>query len=147
LLAARSRSWTAAFAAVTTFPVILRQPVPVSGNIINAGDAAGFVDPFVGDGIALALRGGNLAARNIFTFLRGQSQLKQSLEGYERAYRRKLRPTYRASSLLRRFLGVPRGLRGALLSACESSPRLARYLVEATRSKAGELQQDFYQQS
>ena len=147
LLAARSRSWTAAFAAVTTFPVILRQPVPVSGNIINAGDAAGFVDPFVGDGIALALRGGNLAARNIFTFLRGQSQLKQSLEGYERAYRRSLRPTYRASSLLRRFLGVPRGVRGALLSACESSPRLARYLVEATRSKAGELQQDFYQQS
>jgi len=147
LLAVRSRSWTAAFAAVTTFPVILRQPVPVSGNIINAGDAAGFVDPFVGDGIALALRGGNLAARNIFTFLRGQSQLKQSLEGYERAYRRSLRPTYRASSLLRRFLGVPRGLRGALLSACESSPRLARYLVEATRSKAGELRQDFYQQS
>jgi len=147
LLAARSRSWTAAFAPVTTFPVILRQPVPVSGNVVNAGDAAGFVDPFVGDGIALALRGGNLAARNICTFLGGQSQLKQSLEGYERAYRRSLRPTYRASSLLRRFLGVPRGLRGALLAACESSPRLARYLVEATRSKAGELQQDFYQQS
>jgi hypothetical protein len=42
---------------------------------------------------------------------------------------------------------VPRGLRGALLSACEISPRLAHYLVGATRSKALELQQDFYQQS
>ena len=147
LLAARSRSWTAAFAPVSTFPVILRQPFPVSGGVFNAGDAAGFVDPFIGDGIALALRGGNIAANNICTFLSGQSHLKQSLEGYERAYRRSLRPAYRASSLLRRLLGVPRGLRGALLSACEISPRLAHYLVEATRSKALELQQDFYQQS
>jgi flavin-dependent dehydrogenase len=146
-LAARSRSWTAAFAPISTFPVILRQPMPVSGSVLNAGDAAGFVDPFVGDGIALALRGGNLAACTLFGFSRGESTLKQSLEGYERAYRRSLRPAYRASSLLRRFLGVPRSLRGALLSACESSPRLARYLVEATRSKAGELQQDFYHQS
>ena len=147
LLAARSRSWTAAFAPVSTFPVILRQPVPVSGNVLNAGDAAGFVDPFVGDGIALALRGGNLAARNLLMFLSEQSTLKQSLERYERAYRRSLRPAYRASSLLRRFLEVPRTLRGALLSVCKSSPRLASYLVEATRSKPLELQQDFHQQS
>jgi len=135
LLAARSRSWIAAFAPVSTFPVILRQPAPVSGGILNAGDAAGFVDPFIGDGIALALRGGNLATRNLHAFLRGQSRLKQSLEGYELAYRHSLGPAYRASSLLRRFLGVPRGVRSALLSACESSPRLARYLVAATRSR------------
>ena len=147
LLAVRSRTWTAAFAPVSTFPVILRQPIPVSGSMLNTGDAAGFVDPFIGDGIALALRGGNLAARNVATFLCGQSHLKQSLEGYERAYRRFLRPAYRASSLLRRFLAVPRGLRGALLSACENSPRLARYLVEVTRSKAVELNQDLQQQS
>jgi flavin-dependent dehydrogenase len=146
VLAVRSLSWTAAFAPVSTFPVILQQPIPVSGSVLNAGDAAGFVDPFVGDGIALALRGGNLASRNLFAFLRGESQLKQSLEGYERNYRRSLRPAYRASSLLRRLLGVPRGLRGALLSACQGSPRLARYLVEATRSKALEWQHDFYRQ-
>ncbi len=142
LLAARSRSWTAAFPTVSTFPVILREPVPVSGSVLNAGDAAGFADPFVGDGISLALRGGNLAARKLSVFLRAQSTLKQSLEEYAQAYRRALRPVYRNSSLLRRFLGVPRGLRGVLLSACESSPRLARYLVEATRSKSMELHQE-----
>ena len=147
LLTARRRSWAAAFAPVSTFPVILRQPVPVFGNVMHAGDAAGFVDPFIGDGIALALRGGNLATRNLLTFLDGRSGLKQSLEGYERVYERSLRPAYRASSLLRRFLGVPRALRGALLSACESSPRLASYLVDATRSKPLELQQDFHQQT
>jgi len=145
LLAARSRCWRVVFAPVSTFPVILRQPIPVSGSVLNAGDAAGFVDPFVGDGIALALRGGNIAASNLFAFLHGQSQLKQSLERYQRDYRHSLRPAYRASSLLRRFLGVPRGLRGALLSACESSPSLARYLVQASRSKAVASHQDLHQ--
>jgi len=139
LLAARSRAWSAAFAPVSTFPVILRHPIPVSGSVLNAGDAAGFVDPFVGDGISIALRGGNLGARNLSAFLRGERSLKQSLEEYAQVYRRSLRPVHLASSLLRKFLGVPRGLRGALLSACASSPRLARCLVEATRSKVVEL--------
>ena len=135
LLAERSRSWTAAFPAVSTFPVILRNPIPVSNNVCSVGDAAGFVDPFVGDGISLALRGGNLAAGNLNNFFCGQTTLQQSLDDYARDYRRSLTPVYRNSSLLRRFLRFPRGLRVAALSACESSPRLARYLVAATRSK------------
>ena len=136
LLAERSRSWTATFAPVSTFPVILRDPVPVSGNVFNVGDAAGFVDPFVGDGISLALRGGNLAAGNLSSFFEGLTSLKQSLDDYARAYRRSLAPVYRNSSLLRRFLGFPRGLRVAALSVCERSPQLAHYLVAATRSRA-----------
>ncbi|MFY9562294.1 MAG: FAD-dependent oxidoreductase [Terriglobales bacterium] len=139
LLAARSRSWKAAFPPVSTFPVILRDPVPVSGHLLNAGDAAGFVDPFVGDGISLALRGGNLAARSLSAFLRGERKLDESLAAYAQDYRRALRPVHRNSSLLRKFLGVPRGLRATLLAACESSPRLTRYLVEATRLKPVEL--------
>ncbi len=139
LLRTRSRNWTPAFPAVSTFPVILRDPVPVSDNVFNAGDAAGFVDPFVGDGISLALRGGNLAAHTLSAFLRGECELKESLAEYERGYRRALRPVHRNSSLLRKFLRIPRGLRSTLLAACESSPRLARYLVETTRSKPLEV--------
>jgi flavin-dependent dehydrogenase len=139
LLAARSRSWTPAFAPVSTFPAIFREPLPVAGNMFNAGDAAAFVDPFVGDGISLALRGGHLAAHYLSDFFRGEVGLQQSLEMYARAYRQSLRPVYRNSSRLRRFLGAPRGLRVALLSACENSPMLARYLVESTRSKPMEV--------
>jgi flavin-dependent dehydrogenase len=142
LLAVRSRSWRAAFAPVSTFPAIFREPVPVSGSVFNAGDAAAFVDPFVGDGISLALRGGNLAARNLYAFLRGETALKKSLDGYSLSYRQALRPVYRNSSRLRRFFNVPRGLRIALLSACETSPRLARYLVESTRSKPTEMREN-----
>jgi flavin-dependent dehydrogenase len=139
VLQARSRAWTIAFPSLSTFPVLFRDPRPVSGQVFNAGDAAGFVDPFVGDGISLALRGGNMAARSLSTFLRGECEQEQSLEEYTQSYRQALRPVYRASSLLRKFLGVPRGLRAPFLSVCENSPRLARYLVEATRSKPVEL--------
>jgi flavin-dependent dehydrogenase len=146
LLKSRSRSWTAAIPTVSTFPVILRNPLPISGSVLNAGDAAGFVDPFVGDGISLALRGGNLAASKLLPYLNNTATLKQSLEAYTQAYRRSLRPVYRNSSLLRRFLGVPRSLRVALLAACEISPRLARYLVEATRSRVIELPRELRQE-
>ena len=141
LLAARSRSWRAAFAPVSTFPAIFHEPVPVAGRVMNAGDAAGFVDPFVGDGISLALRGGYLAASGLSAFLRGEAELTHSLAGYAQAYRECLRPVYQNSSALRRFLGAPRTLRIGLLSLCTYSPTLARYLVKATRSKPGGVKQ------
>jgi flavin-dependent dehydrogenase len=138
-LAARSRSWKAAFSPLSTFPVILQKPVPVAGTICNVGDAAGFVDPFVGDGISLALRGGSLAAGNLNPFFQNTMTLHQALRNYADAYRKSLRPVYRNSSLLRKFLGFPRGVRVAALSACEKSPLLARFLMEATRSRVTEL--------
>jgi menaquinone-9 beta-reductase len=135
LLESRSRSWSAAFPSLSTFPVILRHPSPVSENVINAGDAAGFVDPFVGDGIALALRGGSMAVRSLSAFFHGAATLERSLQQYAEGYRQALRPVYCVSSLLRRFLRVPRGVRQPFLALCERSPRLARYLVKATRSR------------
>jgi len=135
LLKARSASWTTAFPALSTFPVMFREPVPVSRRVCNAGDAAGFVDPFVGDGISLALRGGHLAAQNLSSFLAGRSSLEEALQSYADSYRRALRPVYRVSSWLRYGLGAPRLLRAAVLAGCEASPRLARLLVEATRPR------------
>ena len=139
LLETRSRSWEAEYPSLSTFPVTFRDPCPVSGHVFNVGDAAGFVDPFVGDGISLALHGGNLAARSLTPFLRGECELEASEQRYAQSYRRALQPVYRVSSLFRRLLRIPRPLRVPFLSACERSPRLARYLVEATRSRAAEL--------
>jgi menaquinone-9 beta-reductase len=58
----RSRQWERITDVVTTSPLIHRAPEPVTGGVMNIGDAAGFIDPFVGDGISLALRSGVLAA-------------------------------------------------------------------------------------
>jgi flavin-dependent dehydrogenase len=135
ILHARSRQWTPAFEPLSTFPVTFSTPRPVSGLVPNTGDAAGFVDPFVGDGIALALRSGHLAASSLLHYLRGDCSLSDSLHIYAEDYRRHLLPVYRASSLLRKLVRLPRALRAPLLAACERGPRLARYLVESTRSK------------
>ena len=138
VLESRSCRWEAAFPALSTFPIFFREPLPVCGSMLNTGDAAGFVDPFVGDGISLALRGGHLAARCLSAFLRADCELQASLRTYAHTYRRSLRPVYRASSILRKLLSVPRPLRTPFLAACEFSPRLAQYLVTLTRSRAAD---------
>ena len=66
----RSRKWTALSDPVSTSPLIFRAPEPQRDGMLMVGDSAGFVDPFVGDGISLALRSGALAARCLQLFLR-----------------------------------------------------------------------------
>ncbi len=61
-LKARSMDWQPLMAPCTTSPLVFRKPTPVRNGMLLVGDAAGFVDPFVGDGISLALRSGAMAA-------------------------------------------------------------------------------------
>jgi len=61
-LAERSRNWQPITEPVTTAPLIYRKPEPVGDNLVFVGDAAAFIDPFVGDGISMALRSGQMAA-------------------------------------------------------------------------------------
>jgi flavin-dependent dehydrogenase len=135
VLESRSRTWTAVFPNLSTFPVIFHDPCPVSGSTLNVGDAAAFVDPFVGDGIAIALRGGNIATRCLLPYLRGECALATSVKKYSEDYQRQLRPVYRSSSLLRKLVGLPRGLRAPLLSIWEHSPGIAEHFLQATRSR------------
>ena len=137
LLESRSRNWSAAFSPLSTFPVVFREPRAVSGGIMNVGDAAGFVDPFVGDGIAMALRGGNMAASCLVSHLGGESSLPEASRKYSAQYHQQLRPVYRNSSLLRRFAGLPRVLRAPLLAVAERTPTLTKHFMQATRSRTG----------
>ncbi|HEU5399870.1 MAG TPA: FAD-dependent oxidoreductase [Terriglobales bacterium] len=63
ILAARAQNWRQTTQLFATAPVYLGPGSPVIDGILQAGDAAGFVDPFVGDGISLAMRSGVLAGR------------------------------------------------------------------------------------
>lgn len=64
------------------------------GPWLAAGDAAGAVDPLVGDGIGLALRGGRLAAEATDAALSGRGRPGD----YTRRRRRMLRPKRRLAS-------------------------------------------------
>jgi len=124
-LAERSRGWQPASEAVATSPLVFDKPQPVRGRVLCAGDAAGFVDPFIGDGITLALRGGRLAA---------QAALHHDPGWYAREYRARLQPVFGNASWLRRVLELPEMVRRPLVRALRA-PGVARAVVQATRAR------------
>jgi flavin-dependent dehydrogenase len=85
----------------------------VDGMLV-AGDAAGFVDPMTGDGIRIALAGGELAAAAALESLDGRPGAHVRLAERRRdAFGRKLR----VNRLLRRLVDLPGGVAGAALVA------------------------------
>jgi menaquinone-9 beta-reductase len=132
----RSRKWKRLSESISTAPLLFRPPVPVRDGVLRAGDAAGFVDPFVGDGISLALRGGALAAESLLPFVRGRASLEEATEKYVRAYEDCIAPVFRASSFLRGMLALPFGVRQPLLRILETFPALPRLMMNQTRSRA-----------
>ncbi len=129
----RSRNWTQLSDPVSTSPLIFRNPQPERDGVIMAGDAAGFVDPFVGDGISLALRSGSLAARCLQLFFASEASLPDAVRRYGRAYEESLLPVFRTSSRIRRMLVLPEYVRKPVLSFLQRSPAITNYLVRKTR--------------
>ncbi len=97
------------------------------------GDAAAFVDPFVGDGISLALRSGSLAGECLIPFFAGSTSLLEAAHNYRRTYVRRLAPVFRTSSKIRRMLNLPQIIRMPILSLLVRTPAVWRYLVRKTR--------------
>jgi hypothetical protein len=129
----RSRTWTPAMEAVITSPLIFHKPEPVQNTTLQVGDAAAFVDPFVGDGISLALRSGALAAECLQPFFRGQVSLRQAAAIYSNAYTERLGRVFKVSSLLRGWLRWPRPIRRPIVSLISRADFLSRQIVRMTR--------------
>jgi flavin-dependent dehydrogenase len=129
----RSHQWQPLMEAVSTSPLLFREPEPVREGVFRAGDASGFVDPFVGDGISLALRSGAAAAQHLVSFLRGEVTREEGESRYAEAYRRTLLPVFRNSARLRRLFRLPKVMRAPIAEVLEQVPSLATYLVRSTR--------------
>ena len=134
-LAARSRHWQPAFEPVTTSSLHFRHPEPLRDGVLQAGDAAGFIDPFVGDGIALALRSGAAAAQALLPFWRGQISLAAAGRAYQQAYDRSFLPIFRSAARFRRLLNLPAALRSPFVSLLQHTG-LPGFVVRATRGSA-----------
>jgi flavin-dependent dehydrogenase len=122
-LAKRSTNWIAVTESFATAPVYLGPGEPVVNGILQAGDAAGFVDPFVGDGISLALRSGVLAGRSV---------LAVAPERYAELYRQSFAAIFRNTGRVRSLLSVASPLRPALIHAFRL-PMLGRRIFASTR--------------
>ena len=98
----RSRSWEQVTETVTTSPLIHAVPEPVTDGVMNAGDAAAFIDPFTGDGISLALRSGVLAA---------QSAIEGGCARYAREYHARFARAFRTAAFTRKLSRAPVNVR------------------------------------
>lgn len=103
----------------------------VADGAVLVGDAAGYYDPFTGQGIFRALRGAELAAEAVGgALLRGDASAA-ALAGYERARRRAFGPGERMQRLVEAFVARPRAL-AAVSRRLGRSPELADALIRVT---------------
>ncbi|MDT8067544.1 MAG: NAD(P)/FAD-dependent oxidoreductase [Terriglobia bacterium] len=122
-LATRSRTWRQTTQLFATAPVYLGPGSPVIDGILQVGDAAGFVDPFVGDGISLALRSGVLA---------GRCAGAVSPATYATLYREAFSGIFRSTNRIRNLQPFPAFLHPWILRAL-SVPTIGRHLFQQTR--------------
>jgi flavin-dependent dehydrogenase len=134
-LAERSRAWQQMSETVATSPLVFAPPQAEESGVLFAGDAAGFIDPFVGDGISLALRSGAMASEALAEVWEGKRPLREAAAIYRGQYERELRPLFRSAGWLRRLASV-RALRRPVMAALRS-PRVTRFVVGKTRGGAG----------
>jgi menaquinone-9 beta-reductase len=130
----RSRDWEPLFPAITTSPLYFRRPETENNGMLLAGDAAGFIDPFAGDGISLALHTGTLAAESLVDFLREKCSFAEAHRRYKSAYFRRFAPAFCNAARLRTVLSLPAWLRTRLLSLAGTRP-IATTIVRGTRAK------------
>jgi flavin-dependent dehydrogenase len=128
----RASRWKLASDHVSTAPLVFRPRRPIDRTVLHVGDAAGFIDPFVGDGIALALRSGHLAAQSLIPMLDGTRSPEESARQYERSYRAAFEGIFRSAERIRALLELPRPLRSITLSALKV-PSIASYVMRRTR--------------
>ena len=134
-LAQRVRDWVPAMEPVTTSPLSFRRPTPVADGMIQVGDAAGFIDPFVGDGIAIALRSGAMAGELMGRISSGDITSEKAFAEYQSSYRASFLPAFGNARRLRRLMELPQVLRAPLLQALRL-PGAAEYVMRKTRSVA-----------
>ena len=129
----RSRHWSPLGDPVSTSPLVFRQPQPERDGILMVGDAACFVDPFVGDGISLALRSGALAAECTIPVFGGETALEEASRRYCDEYVMRFATVFRNSSRIRRMLRLPRTVRRPAVALLTKVPAVTEFLVRKTR--------------
>jgi len=137
----RSRGWQPVTQTTTTYPLSFRKPDPLEGKILLAGDSAGFIDPFVGDGIALALHSGVMASQALARFWQGERTLTGAAEDYRGEYNAHIAPCFKAAARIRRLLSLPRVLRWPLTRLVQIT-RWTPHFLNATRPGASSVDQE-----
>ncbi len=90
-----------------TVPVVFTAKPPTEGGMLMAGDAAGVLDPFSGQGQAAAMASGILAGDTALGFLDGRLPAARYLRAYSDAWRQRFARRFAWNALLRRLILDP----------------------------------------
>ncbi len=133
-LEARLRGATQASETIATAPLRPGWRSATHDGALLVGDAAGFLDPFTGDGISIALHSGTLAATELASaFSKGVQDLQRIAFSYGRGLRRAVGRSYMIAGL---FRGLVRGPAFVQASAAAALPWLGERLHAETRWRA-----------
>lgn len=116
---------------LTTGPMAQRTACPQHDGILFIGDAAGFFDPFTGQGIYLALHSAALAATVAHRALCSGDVSARHLRSYFVAHRQAFGDKYRLSELIQLGLRVP-WLANHVIDRLARRPALADTVVGVT---------------
>jgi len=102
----------------------------VAPGVLLVGDAAGFLSPFTGQGVFLALRSAERASSALLRAYAGKDAEDDALASYDREHRSELRARTRLGTIVDALIAVPFLTRRAA-RRLEASPSLAAILLDA----------------
>jgi flavin-dependent dehydrogenase len=119
---------------VAVGPLRYRARCVAQGRVVLAGDAAAFLDPFTGQGIATALDTAHLAASAAAALARGNPPPAVAA-WYRRRWDQAVRPRRNVTTLVRALVRFPTLRRRALLAAADPAPAFAILLSAVTGAR------------
>jgi len=122
---------THATPVVATGPFASRARRATHPGAVLVGDAADFYDPFTGEGIYSALRGGELSAETIAEALANPRRERDAFDAYDAARKREFGAKWWVETLIACGVALP-PVANRAARALRSDPRLADLLVGVT---------------
>ncbi len=112
-------------------PLAFRAAALAKPGALLVGDAAGFLDPFTGEGIYAALRSAELAAHCVLSGWSSDGPRPDALAEYARAWTREFAPKFRFATHLQRVIRRP-ACADWLVAVLSRRPGLVATLLQAT---------------
>jgi flavin-dependent dehydrogenase len=119
----------------TVGPIAVATRGQSSDGLLLIGDAAGFYDPFTGQGVTFALETARLAAAVAEAALSDGELSARRLSAYDSARHQLLAPRLRVQRAIQAFVACP-ALMSATLRRLEARPDLAQKLISVTADLA-----------
>ncbi|MCC9166473.1 NAD(P)/FAD-dependent oxidoreductase [Pontibacter harenae] len=106
----------------------------VEQHILMCGDAAGMITPLCGNGMAIAIHAGKIAAEQVQLYFRNGQNRQALEENYTRAWRRQFASRLTIGRTVQHFFGSP-VLSEVAVNTLQYSPSLLRLLMKQTHGK------------